>query len=115
MPTTRTKTKKGKLVMAIENAEKAAAELERTVNSFGSGESTAYVVDKMLSMHRTLNQKFTGEIILPFVREMAKKYDSMRYDLRNEAACKLCRVMWNAVKTEYGLEGDDFPFGLPCI
>ena len=98
-----------------ENAQTAATALERAINSFGSGEGSAYIVDKMLSMHRTLNQKFTGEIILPFIREMAKKYDAQRYDLRNEAACKICRVMWDAVKKEYGIENDSDDFGLPLI
>ena len=99
--------------MASENAETAAIALERTVNSFGSDENSKYIVEKMLTMHRTLNQKFTGEIILPFIREMAKKYDAKGYDLRNEAACKICRVMYDAVKKEYGIEDDDFR--LPLI
>ena len=93
--------------MASENAETAATAMERTINSFGSEEDTKYIVEHLLTMHRTLNQKFTGEIILPFIYQMAKKYDAHSYDLRNESACKVCRVMWDAIKAE--------DFNLPCI
>lgn len=98
-----------------ENAKTAAAALERTVNSFDGGANEEFIVDKMLYMHRTLNQKFTGGIILPFVRKMAKMYDSGSYDPRNEAACKACRVMWEAVKAEYGLDDDSADFRMPMI
>lgn len=101
--------------MASENAETAATAMERTLNSFGSDENTKYIVEKMLTMHRTLNQKFTGEIILPFIRAMAQKYDAHRFDLRNEAACKVCRVMWDAIKAEYEIEDDAADFRLPVI
>ncbi len=101
--------------MASENAETAATAMERTINSFGSEENTKYIVEHFLTMHRTLNQKFTGEIILPFIQAMAQKYDEHRFDLRNESACKICRVMFDAVKKEYGIEGDSEYVGLPVI
>lgn len=101
--------------MASENAETAATAMERTINSFGSDENSKYIVEHFLTMHRTINQKFTGEIILPFIREMAKKYDAHRFNLRNEAACKVCRVMWDAIKAEYEIEDDAADFRLPLI
>ena len=101
--------------MASENAETAATAMERTINSFGSDDNSKYIVEKMLTMHRTLNQKFTGEIILPFIQAMAQKYDAHRFDLRNEAACKVCRVMWDAIKAEYEIEDDAADFRLPVI
>ena len=101
--------------MASENAETAATAIERTINSFGSDENTKYIVEHLLTMHRTLNQKFTGEIILPFIRAMAQKYDAHRFDLRNEAACKVCRVMWDAIKAAYEIEDDSADFRLPVI
>lgn len=101
--------------MVSENAETAATAMESTLNSFGSEENTKFIVEHFLTMHRTLNQKFTGEIILPFIREMAKKYDANRFDLRNEAACKVCRKMWDAIKAEYEIEDDAAVFNLPMI
>ena len=101
--------------MASENAETAATAMERTINLFGSDENMKYIVEHFLTMHRTLNQKFTGEIIIPFVKAMAQKYDAHRYDLRNEAACKVCRVMWDAIKAEYGIQDDATDFNLPMI
>lgn len=102
--------------MATENnAETAAVAVERFINNFGSGEASKAFVESMLTMHRTLNQKFTGEIILPFIRAMAQKYDAQRFDLRNEAACKVCRLMWDAIKAEYDLKDDAADFRLPVI
>ena len=101
--------------MASENAETAATAMERTINCFGSDENTKYIVEHFLTMHRTLNQKFTGEIILPFIRAMAQKYDAHRFDLRNESACKVCRVMWDAIKAEYEIQDDAADFRLPII
>lgn len=98
-----------------ENAKTAAAALERTVNSFDSGAGEEFIVDRMCHTHRTLNQKFTGGVILPFVRKMAKMYDSGSYDPRNEAACKACRVMWEAVKAAYGLDDDSADFRMPMV
>ena len=98
-----------------ENAKTAATTLERTVNSFDCSASAEFIVDKMLYMHRTLNQTFTSGIILPFIRKMAKMYESGSYDLRNESACKACRVMWDAVKAEYGIDDDSADFRMPMI
>ena len=98
-----------------ENAKTAATALERTVNSFDCSASAEYIVDKMCHMHRTLNQAFTGVIILPFIRKMAKMYDSGSFDPRNEAACKMCRVMWDAFKAEYGIDDDSADFRMPMI
>ena len=101
--------------MASENAQTAATAMVRSLNTFGSDENSKYIVEKMLTMHRTLNQKFTGEIILPFIQAMAQKYDAHRFDLRNEAACKVCRVMWDAIKAEYEIEDDAADFRFPMI
>ena len=101
--------------MARENAETAAAELERTINSLGGEENAMVIVRKMLFMHRTLNQSFTSRIIIPFIREMAKFYTDGRYDVRNHEACRICRIMYDALKAEYGRQGDDDGIALPMI
>lgn len=98
-----------------ENAVAAATALERTVNSFDCSVNAEYIVDKMCYMHRTLNQAFTGGIIITFIRKMAKMYESGSYDPRNESACKACRVMWDAIKAEYGIDDDSADFRMPMI
>ena len=102
--------------MATENhAETAATAVERFINNFGSGEDSELFVDKMCGMHRTLQQKFTSQFIIPFVFEMARRYSDGRYDLRNEAACRVCSIMYTALKAEYGTDGEDTPITLPLI
>lgn len=87
--------------------EKAVKAIERSVNCTGNGEDATVVVWGMLNMHRTLNQALTGNIILPFIRRMASNYEKLNYDARNEAACKMCKVMWDAVKEKYNLTDGD--------
>lgn len=102
--------------MATENnAETAATAVERFINNFGSGEASEEFVNKMCGMHRTLQQKFMSEVVLQFIRKMAMRYTAQNYDLRNEAACKMCRVMYDAIKAEYGYQSDDDGICLPCI
>lgn len=93
--------------MSRENAETAATAMERVMNQFGGREDAELVVSHLLNMHRTLNQAFTSRIVLRFVQEMAKRYTAGRMDGRNSEACRLCRVMWDAVKADYGRERDD--------
>ena len=101
--------------MAKETVETAATAVERFINNFGSGEDAELFVDKMCGMHRTLQQKFTSEVVMQFIRKMAKRYTDQWYDARNEAACRMCRLMWDAVKAEYGREGDEDNVSLPLI
>ena len=101
--------------MASENAEAAATAIERTMNQFGGREDAEHIVSHLLNMHRTLNQAFTSRIVLRFVQEMAKRYTAGRMDGRNSEACRLCRVMWDAVKADYGREDDEDEVGLRMI
>lgn len=101
--------------MASETAETAATTLERLVNQFGGSEDIADVLNHLLGMHRTLQQKFTSQFIIPFVYEMARRYSDGMYDPRNEAACRLCSIMYTALKAEYGTDGEDNPIALPVI
>lgn len=100
--------------MASEAIVATAENLEHAVNCMGDGEDMEYIVNSMLNLHRTLNQAFTGRMIIPFVRGMAARYAEGQYDARNEAACKTCAAMWEAAKKLYGV-GDDCAFRLPLI
>lgn len=91
----------------MSNGMKAVQAIERSVNCMGDGEDAKIVVNGMANLHRTLNQTLTGNIILPFIRRMATDYEAHNYDARNEAACKMCKVMWDAVKEKHNLTDGD--------
>ncbi len=101
--------------MASEIAETAATALENAMNQYGGREDAEHIVSHLLYMHRTLNQAFTSRIVLRFVQEMAKMYSAGRHDVRNEAACKMCREMWDKVKEVYYLDSDDNNLSLAMV
>lgn len=101
--------------MVTEKMKQAAELMESAINNMGNRESTEYFVGEMLQMHRTLQQSYTGDIILPFVREMAKRYKEGRYDARNEMACKACAAMWDAFAKEFEITDESISTGLPMI
>ena len=83
---------------ALNDANKTLGErMERTLNVFGGRENCDKFVEEMLCLHRTLNQKFTGSIVIPFVKAMADKYKEGGYDGRNETAAKYCSLFWEGL------------------
>lgn len=101
--------------MVTERMKHAAEMMESAINVMGNQESTEYFVREMCNMHRTLQQIYTGDIVIPFVRVMAKRYKGGFYDARNEFACKMCSVMWDALVKEFGITDDSIRVGLPMI
>lgn len=96
--------------MPTDNAKKLIELLEDTVNSgYGTGDLND-AANAMTRMHRTLIQKFTNVFMLPFIREMAKKYDIGDYDDRDEVACRLCRYLLDCIREKYGIEDISLPF-----
>ena len=103
--------------MITDHIKTAALEAECAINSFSCTEDTEYFVNEMLNLHRTLNQSFTGKVVIRFVQEMAKRYREGRYDGRNEVSCRLCNIMWEALKnnTEGFYFSDDINPSLPMV
>jgi hypothetical protein len=97
-----------------ERAKNAVEALERAVNVLGNGEDMRYIAEQMSLMHRTLVQSFTRGVVIPFIKRLADFHCAGYCDARDEAACKACEVMWEALKKEYGLEGNEEPY-LPLI
>jgi hypothetical protein len=93
------------------NAENAVKYLEKSVNCMGLQTEAKYIVESMLNLHRTLNQAFTGNIVLPFIFEMAQNYSKGDCDGRNEFACKCCSIMAEALQKELGY----FPSSLALV
>ena len=95
----------------VDNVDHARKILESLTNRFGCEKDLEDLAMKMAYMHRTLVQSFTGGFIIPFVRELARMKRAGRFDGRNEAACKACLIMCDALEKEYGIgEGDDLAF-----
>ena len=70
----------------------ASDSVERLINAGGDKYRKEFV-DRLCSMHRTLQQKFIGEVVIPIVRMMANRVPGHEYDARNELACKVCAAM----------------------
>ena len=78
----------------------AAGYTERIVNG-GGKEFRNELVDRLGSMHRTLQQKFIGEIVIPLVRNMAGRLKDHNYDDRNKYACEACEAMLNGLAEKF--------------
>lgn len=78
----------------------ACDSVERLVNG-GGDEYRKTFVGRLCSMHRTLQQKFIGEVVIPIVRNMANKLVTGDTDPRNEYACKVCAAMLKGLETEF--------------
>ena len=100
----------------MDNSEKArqvASGLLGVVNSYDS-EGIHIVLERVLHEHPTLEQMFTNRFIIPYVRKMAERWDKENYDLRNAAACKACKDMWEGLKQARGISDGDV-LNLPMI
>lgn len=98
------------------NGNEIGKELTRCFNSFNTEEDACGLVDVLISEHRTIQQKITGDVIIRFVKMMAHKFDQNLFDVRNEYACKACKVMWEALKNDFPERfANDMPTKLPMI
>lgn len=78
----------------------ACDSVERLVNG-GGDEFRKTFVRRLCSMHRTLQQKFIGAVVIPIVRNMADKLSNGDVDPRNEYACKVCKAMLKGLAEEF--------------
>lgn len=92
-----------------DKAKQVAKDLESVINQMCNTEDTDHIVNHLVCMHRTLNQSFVSKIILPFLREMYFKYETNKFDARNECACKICSLMWKKMCEEHGFTYDAKP------
>lgn len=102
------------MVNVSDKAKQVAKDIESIVNQMGNTDDTKYIVNHLVYMHKTLNQSFVSKIILPFLREMNIEFESKNFDLRNEAACRVCSCMWKRMCDEHCLKYDANPT-LPSI
>lgn len=78
----------------------AAGSIERLVNG-GGKEYRVELVNKLGSMHRTLQQSVIGDIVIPLVRDMASRLKNGNFDGRNEYAVKACDAMLEGLAEKF--------------
>ena len=78
----------------------ACDSVERLVNGGGDEYRKMFVIH-LGTMHRTLQQKFIGQVVIPLVRDMAARVDNGHFDARNEYACKVCKAMMKGLAEEF--------------
>ena len=89
--------------MSNELINETILNLEKVVNAMPNTANTEAVVTGLMWMHRTLNQAFTGKIVFRFIQRMADNYRNNNYDARNEAACRICSLLWDTLEKEVGV------------
>jgi len=78
--------------------DKLFTELNRMGNERKVGE---FVTEAIRYQHRTLQQNYFSNVILPSIKDFAKRYDEGQFDLRNEESCKLAKKIEPVVKDVY--------------
>jgi len=77
-----------------ENLKRIANELTGIVNG-GRQEHYEYFIEQLNCKHRTLQQSFMRNIIIPMLKKWAGNLDKGWYDLRNQATCQLSQDIIN--------------------
>jgi len=70
--------------------------LESQTNT--SGHEITAISRGITGFHRSLQQKFFGDVILNLIRIMHNNYADGHYDGRNETACEIAYHMWESLK-----------------
>lgn len=82
-------------------AEDVALAVEDFVNSHYSIDLKNLAL-ALGSMHKTLQQKFVGDVVIPLVRLMAtRNRENFSKDPRNEFACRCCDAMLKGLEAEF--------------
>jgi hypothetical protein len=66
--------------------------VSRMVNG-GSRLIRRFVAKLVIEEHRTLQQKFMREVVIPFIYAQAEQRENGYYDLRNDGTTELCRYL----------------------
>lgn len=75
------------------------------INCMGFEKEVGKVISKQLSStHRTLQQRFFADVIIPVILKYAEMGHDKRFDARNEASCKKAIELEDLLKEAY------FPF-----
>lgn len=89
------------------DADAVSDRLESMTNSSSGSDRLEEIAHNMVTMHKTLVQKFGSAFVIPFVREMAKMHRCGYTDGRNEAMGEACVAMCEALEKKYNIGEDD--------
>ena len=85
-----------------EQVETSLDSIFDAINKMGGEESVEVALQSVLNkQHRTLQQNFMRQIIIPSLRIFAEKDSSGYTDLRNEATCKLATKLLPIIDKEH--------------
>jgi len=65
----------------------------------GEKETQQAVAEVLKTQHRTIQQAFMRNVIMPAIEQLAQQHASRCYDLRNEASCELAAEIHATAKT----------------
>lgn len=85
----------------MNNENKAIIAAEAVEDAINSYAPIAEFVNHIAGMHKTLQQKFIGRVVIPLVRELAKRHEDGNFDDRNEWACKTCAAMFSGLEMAF--------------
>lgn len=94
-------------IEATNAAKQLARDLGNFVNRYGYKADVAVFIEAMSQEHRTLQQSATG-LMLAWMAHLASLNDNY-YDLRNEHAVKVARMIRNMLEREYGSAWSSMP------
>ena len=87
---------------SAENIRDAINVLFNELNAMGQeGHVEKVIVESVQMNHRTLQQNFFSHLVVPLIKDFAKRYDSGNYDLRNEDSCRVAKKLEPILKDEY--------------
>ena len=82
-----------------ERIDKIMFQLFLELNHIGNEEKVGqYVVNAIRRNHRMLQQNYFEHVILPSIKDFAKRYDEGNFDLRNEMSCRLAKKIEPVIK-----------------
>jgi len=85
-----------------------AHRMSHMINGCGRGDSSDFI-EQMATEHKTLQQKFTGDIVLAWIVKVATDKNYARFvDDRNQATLNVCRMLYKCM-LENGYESGHLP------
>ena len=83
----------------VKEIKQIFSKLFNEINHMGNESNVRNALSEVLGeQHRTLQQNYFRDVIVPSIQVFADKWDKHLMDLRNEASCELAKKMLPVVK-----------------
>ena len=87
---------------SVRKVKEAVSTIIKEINVMGNEEMVGQaVVEELGRTHRTLQQNFFRDVVVPLINHYAEMNEKGWYDLRNEDTCK-CAAQLKPVLDEFG-------------